>query len=282
MTRDPGQHAENDLEEALRDLGARLAYPLPGPELALAVGVRVRAAGRPAEPERKVLRPVFGPVTRPWQRVAVALAAMVAVLSGMLVISPGAREAVARWLGISGAKLEVVPTLPPVPSRPLGEGLHLGRRVSLAEARFSVSYPVGVPRLPELGVPDEVYLDPRVDEGIVSFVYRARPGYRAATETGAALLVTQFPAEIDQELIEKKLIGAGTTVESVTVDGGQGFWLEGATHNLYFLDPDGIVLEDTVRLAGNVLLWERGDVTFRIEGEISREKALEIAESVSR
>jgi hypothetical protein len=268
-----------DLEIALRDLGPRMAYPTAGPDLALAVGSRIRSA----EPRTtaNVLRPVFRPAWQPaWQRAAVALVAMVALLSGVLLVSPTARRAVATWLGLRGVKLEVVPTLPPATSRPLGEGLSLGRLVSLGEARREVPYRILVPTLPVLGSPDEVYLDPRINEGIVSLVYRARPGYPPATETGVGVLVTEFRAEVDEEFIEKKLIGTATSIESVEVHGTRGFWLEGRPHVLYFLDPDGIPLRETVRLAGNVLIWERGDLTLRIEGDIGKEEAIRIAESM--
>jgi hypothetical protein len=36
---------------------------------------------------------------------------------------------------------------------------------------------------------------------------------------------------------------------------------------------------EQVRLAGNVLLWERGTRTLRLEADISKEEALRIAES---
>jgi hypothetical protein len=271
----------NEMEVALRELGERLEYPAPGPELAFAVGHRVRSAEVSEAATTRVLRPVFRPAWQPgWRRVAVALVAMVAVLTGVLTFSPSTRDAVARWLGLRGAGLEVVPTLPPATSRPLGEGLFLGRRVSLADAQTSVPYRVVVPALPELGSPDEVYVDARIGDGIVSLVYRSRPGFPPAAETGAALLITQFRARIDDEVIEKKLLGTGTVIESVTVDGKDGFWLEGRPHVLYFLDPSGLRFEETVRLAGNVLLWERGHVTLRIEGEISLEEAIRIAESM--
>lgn len=262
-----------ELEADLAELGRRLNYPAPGPELVPAVGRRLRSA---EVAETATLRPLFRPA---WQRVAVAVAAMVAVLTGVLIVSPGAREAVARWLGLRGARLEVVPTLPPAPTRPLGEGLFLGGRVSLVEARRSVAYEVLVPTLPELGSPDEVYLDAGIGDGMVSLVYRSRPGIPPATQTGAALLVTEFRARIDEELIDKKLLGTGTDIEAVTVDGGDGFWLEGRPHVLLFQNPDGSLIEQTVRLAGNVLLWELGDLTLRIEGDITREQAIRIAES---
>ena len=37
---------------------------------------------------------------------------------------------------------------------------------------------------------------------------------------------------------------------------------------------------EQVRLVGNVLLWERGTRTLRLEADITKEKALQIAASV--
>jgi len=126
-----------------------------------------------------------------------------------------------------------------------------------------------------------VYVEARVGDRIVSLVYRARAGIPPAAETGAALLITQFRAQVDEELIEKKLLGTGTSVDLVTIAGEDGFWLEGQPHVLYFQDPEGMRIEQSVRLAGNVLLWERGDLTLRIEGDISMEEAVRIAESMA-
>jgi uncharacterized protein DUF4367 len=271
----------SEFEADPSELGRRLDYPVPGPELALAVGHRVRSPDARKPATTPVLRPVFRSAWQPgWRRVAVALVALVSALTGTLTFSPSARDAVARWLGLRGAGLEVVPSLPPAPSRPLGEGLFLGRQVSLAVAEASVPYGVVVPTLSELGSPDEVYVDGRIGDGIVSLVYRSRPGFPSAAQTGAALLITEFRARIDDEVIEKKLIGTGTVIESVTVDGQDGFWLEGRPHLLYFQNADGLRFEETVRLAGNVLLWERGSVTLRIEGNIGKDEAIRIAESM--
>ena len=58
-------------------------------------------------------------------------------------------------------------------------------------------------------------------------------------------------------------------------------WLEGARHTLQYLDPDGSIrteLERTVK--GNTLVWEIGDVTYRLETSLPREEAFKIAESL--
>ena len=64
------------------------------------------------------------------------------------------------------------------------------------------------------------------------------------------------------------------------MNGGQGFWIAGARHQLSFVDENGNLLPDTVRLAGNVLLWEQGELTLRIEGKLSKDQALRIASTV--
>jgi hypothetical protein len=72
----------------------------------------------------------------------------------------------------------------------------------------------------------------------------------------------------------KKMSGGATTIEPVTVDGETGLWLTGAVH--VFIAPGA-----PPRLAGNVLLWQHGELTFRLEGRtLTRAQALRIARSI--
>ena len=77
-----------------------------------------------------------------------------------------------------------------------------------------------------------------------------------------------------------KLAGPDTTIERVTVDGEPGYWLAGAQHGLFYEDPSGGVREAPARLAGNALVWRRGEQTLRLEADITKERALAIARSV--
>jgi len=279
MARDWQAVTEPELERALEHVGEGLAYP-PVPDLALAVGARLRAAPSRGGAAWGLLRPVFRPAWQPTlRRVAAGLAAVVVLLSGLLVLSPSARRAVAGWLGLRGVRIDVVatPSLS-VPSR-LGGGLQLGRPFTLAEAQSRVSYRILLPKGSGLGSPDEVYVSTRSPGEVVSLVYRARPGL-PASQAGVGLLLTEFRARLDGELISQKVAGPGTRIESVTVNGAPGLWLEGDPHFLAFLDEEGDVIEDRTRLAGNVLLWEVGDLTLRIEADIGKDEALRIAESV--
>jgi hypothetical protein len=42
-------------------------------------------------------------------------------------------------------------------------------------------------------------------------------------------------------------------------------------------DPSGRLRDDAARLAGKTLLWEHGELTLRLEGDLSKAEALRIA-----
>jgi hypothetical protein len=274
--------SDPELEAVVRDLGSRLDYP-PSEHMAFVVRERLEGADASRGVRRSrfgldgLLRPVFAPA---WRRVAVAMLVLVAFFSGALAFSPSARRAVAGWLGLRGIKIEVTPSLPPLPT-PLGRNLVLGPAVSFAEAQASVPFDILVPTAPGFTKPDEIDLIKTFSTGQVSLLYRARPGLPAATRTGVGLILTQFEASPNVPFIEKKLIPAGTTVDPVRVGGEPGFWISGEAHELFYVGPDGVPIRDTARLSGNVLIWQHGSVTLRLEGDISETQALAIAESVS-
>ena len=47
-----------------------------------------------------------------------------------------------------------------------------------------------------------------------------------------------------------------------------------------FIDENGMVTDERTYLAGTVLLWNRGDLLLRLEGDLTEQEALELAESV--
>jgi hypothetical protein len=279
-----GGEPDPALERLVVEVGPLVDFPTL-PDLAGVVGGRLRRAPMPSRwsPEslRLRLRGALRPVLRPaWQPVAVALVVLLALLSGTLALSPTARRAVAGWLGLRGVRIQFTPTpTTSAPPLPLGTGLNLGEKMSLAEAQARVPFHIVVPHARDLGSPDAVYLRTGYFDPQVTLLWHARPGLPKARETGEGLLLTEFRASIDANLI-KKVISEATTFQAVKVNGGQGFWIAGAPHTLMFVDQNGDVLPDTVRLAANVLLWEQGDLTLRIEGKVTKEQALRIAATV--
>jgi hypothetical protein len=246
----------SELELELREL--RIDWP-ETPDVAGAVQGRLAA---PTQRRSWFDRPA-------WQLAIAAVALIVAVVMAI----PPARAAVLDWLGFSSVRIT---REEPNPSR-FGQALVLGDPVTLEQARKT--FPVVVPEA--LGDPDAVYLDdhplmgPRVD-----MVYRARPGLPSSSNTGAGLLITEFHA-IANPVIEKSA-GTGAKVERLTVGGDPAFFISGAPHGFAYVNPDTDQTNfEEQRLAGNTLLVERSDGTLlRIEADISRERAVEIAESV--
>jgi len=276
---------DRELERALADLGAHLERPAT-PPIAAAVAVRLAEAPAPSPGRRgRVARAARGgarvrrPLPRPrWQRLALAGLAVVALATAVLAASPATREAAARLLGLRGVRIEIGGPGPAATTRVGGE-LYLGDPATLDEARRQVRFPVVVPTAPGFERPDAVYVDPRVPaDGRVDFIYRPRPGLPAAPGTGVGLLVTQFRASVDQNFVKKAQLGEGS-LEVVTVNGESGYWFA-TEHGFSYLDRNGNELPETSRLAGSTLIWERSDLTLRLEGQVSKEQALRIAESM--
>jgi hypothetical protein len=271
---------ELDLEGALTDLAAALEFP-PTPDLAAAVTASLdRApAAAPASPAARGRRWLAG--LAGWRQLAVAAIAVVLLAAAVLVVSPGTREAVARRLGLRGVGIQIggppPPTVTTTPGRRLDLGL--GERVSLEEARRRVGFTMLIPGAGGLERPDAVFVDEAVPTGgRVDLVYGERPGLPASPFTDAGLLITQFRGQPTPEFI-KKVTGMGL-VEEVTVGGEPGYWFSGEPHFFTYQDADGILQEEQTRLAGNTLIWQRGDLTLRLEGELSQQEAIRIAESM--
>jgi len=177
-----------------------------------------------------------------------ALVLVVALAATMAV--PDARTAVLRFLGLKGVTVIRVEELPPASTTP-----HVfGESVTLAEATRVVGFR---PLLPEdLGSADDVRIN-RFMPYFVVLLY-GRPLRLRLTETMGGLI--------------EKYAGIDQRVERVEVDGQPGIWVEGrhVVSELFGMP----------RLSGNVLLWEQGGLTLRLEGRFTREQALEIARTV--
>jgi hypothetical protein len=167
------------------------------------------------------------------------------------------------------------PQLPALPPGPIGRNLDLGRRTTIAGARSQVRFAVLVPR----SVPDEVYVSTTPTGGRVTLVYAPRRGLPRATGTGAGMLVTEFLGQQPAGFLQKTL-GPGTSAIPATVNSEPAVWISGAPHEVVYLDARGLPREDTLRLAGNTLLWRHGAVLVRIEAHVTLRAALRIARSM--
>jgi hypothetical protein len=78
----------------------------------------------------------------------------------------------------------------------------------------------------------------------------------------------------------EKMVSRPEVVEETTVNGKKAAWVRGP-HYLVFVNPDrSTEFQQHMLVEGNVLLWQEGIVTYRLETSLSREEAIKIAESL--
>lgn len=249
---------DDELETTLRQIGERLDYPRPT-AMASAVRARLREPRR-VERRRFGFAPAF---------VTLALLALVITLG-----SPDVRGAAGEFLHLRGIDIFRVPsvpaTLPPLQFSVAGE------RTTLDAARKRVRFTPRIPTSADLGAPDDVFVETVGTTDRLTLVYRQRSGIPVSASAGVSALVVEARGTVDEALFAKAT-GPGTRVEPVTVNGGQGYWLEGAPHVFFYRDASGNIVNDTLRLAGNTLVWVQDGVTIRLEAQVTKERALQLA-----
>jgi hypothetical protein len=270
---------DRELERELRELGSRIEYP-PTPDLARAVRSRLdeEATERPAR-RRGFRLPM---VSTRW-----AVAAMFVVVLAVPVLSPTVRDTVASWFvagqaASSGAgdppgrfADEAEPEASSVEAvRRHGESLGFGEPLTLREARTRAGSdgPILLPRASKPGEPDAIYAaGPAGEDGVV-LVYRARTELPALGDTRVGLLLTELSGDVRSTFLAEGMPDA-TRFEEVGVGGEQAYWFPDGRH---LLSQPG----EAERLPGGALLWEREGRALLLRVELTREEAIQLAESV--
>jgi hypothetical protein len=195
----------------------------------------------PAPRPRRSRRPLLA---------AVALAVLLGVGAAFAV--PQSRGAILRFLHLGAVTVQFVDRLPAAKERPLAEGL--GPVIGRAEAKQLV---------PDLLLPPLATQPPLHKPGgaavALLFELDGRPVLLSEFGYGAGFV--------------KKVVAGGGRVEYLDLDGAFAAWIRG---------PHAVFYPGTApRLAGNVLVWERGSVTYRLEGRtLSKAAALKLARSL--
>ena len=270
------------LAVALADLGTQIAWP-SAPDVRSRVLARIQAEPRKTAWWRVAWSPRYG--------FAPAIVTVVLALIVVLALSPEARATATDILRLRGVQIfqGPVPTPSPTPSRSPGSipsptpspALGLGTPVTLEEAKSRAGYPVVVPSDPLLGAPDEIYLRAATSSTAVSFVYKARPGIPLSAEAGVAAVVTELGGGTVDEQFFGKVLDRDTILEKVVIDGEPGFWIQGKPHFFFYrvAGSSGSIEQETLRLAGNTLLWQRQGLLLRLEAQVDKATALRIAAS---
>jgi len=239
------------LELRLAELAGAVEWP-PAPDIRDGVRARIARARR-----RRL-------------QLLLAAAALALALAG--------GTAAAAYIELRGATIQQVPALPspsPTGTGPLGARLDLGQPYpSLAAAEQAAGFRALVPA--GLGQPDEVWY--RSSPGVLTLVYRPRPGLPPSSDPAVGALVMEARASVGAPSFAK-LAPASTTVQPVTVNGGAGFWISGAPHAFFFYGAPGD-RSDSFRLAGDVLIWNQSGLVVRIESSLDEGRARALAGTI--
>lgn len=263
MSDQPNEQWEARLQGAAREF----RYP-PTPDIAVAVRRRLTSAAQPTR-----FRPRLA-----WAAIVAALI----LLAGLMAV-PQVRAAVIEFLRIGAIRIFLVeptptptvpavaptstlPTATPRPSpTPLSSVLDLAGETNLADARAKAGFLIRLPTYPtDLGPPDRVFLQSLGGPVVV--------------------LVWLDPNRPDRVRLSLHELGPGTfgekvqpqVIQETTVHGERALWTEGP-YMIQLKNGD----YDVRRLVmGHVLIWTVGEVTLRLETDLSLEEAVRIAESL--
>jgi hypothetical protein len=219
------------------------------PELERALELLAAEVDWPPTPAFELASALRRPRRRRWL-VAAALAAAVAV--GVAFAVPASRGAILRFLHVGGVTIERVRTLPPAEERALGASV--GVPTSEAAAAELLGQPFRLPA------------------GVEAHLYRSGRSVSALLEPGPVLL-TELRSGVEGPIFLKKVASASTRVEWVQLSPGvEAVWLARGEH--VFIAPPL-----PARYAGNTLVWQRGPITYRLEGrglDLARARALAV------
>jgi hypothetical protein len=241
-----------NIEVDLERLARGLAYP-PTPALAGRVRLQITSSG--------ATYPAFPGAMR---LAATALAALVVALAALVAIAAPARDAVADLfdrIDIFSAE-EVSPELP-TDIR--------GESVTLDEAQERLGRRILLPT-----GPDDTSLRPST---VVyhDFGVGAAQAVTLSFETvgGVPFAILETDGGIGKGL------GGGASAQPVaSVGEGDAYWLEGLRIVHIYDSRGNLIGESQRRTDGNTLVWVQDGLALRLEGDISRDEAIDIARSV--
>jgi hypothetical protein len=248
-------------EEKLFSIAKELEYPRT-PDIAGSVTTRLRAS-----PSRRFIP----------RRLAWSLTLILVLLSSLLLIPP-VRAAILEFIQIGVVRIfprstELTATAAPMtatpdpslpPLLPFLENI-LGE-TTLEEAQLTLRYPILLPAYPsDLGQPDHVFVQD-VDGSMTVLVW-----LNTQQSEHVRLSLHFIPAG-------SWMIGKGEPViiQETQVNGQRAIWAVGP----YPLKLYTGNIEFTRLIDGHVLIWTDGDITYRLETDLSLEEAIRIAESL--
>jgi hypothetical protein len=257
--------SDEELGRALRVVGRDLDVP---PTPAILPGVLARIA----EVERAPawLQPRLSLPSR--RRTLVLVAAVVLLLAAAAIASR-------LVIHIGAVTIGVVPSMPtPIPNEFESADV-FGDPISLADAGARAGFAPVVPAA--LGPPDHVWVgraqagfDPTVVTTRIVMAWDPRQHLPAIDRLPWGAVVMELEGEA--EIISKAVASDTATLEPARVDGRRAAWTSGK-HAMEIATATG---RRAVLVTGNVLVWQEGALTFRLETALPKGEAVGIAESI--
>jgi hypothetical protein len=185
------------------------------------------------------------------------------VVAAVALLALGALAAGAR-LVVGAVEIRVQPGMRPS-GPPLAPGSALGAPVALNDAAaatgFALALPAGAP-------PDRTYVyDGELGATGALLAWDAADRYPPLPGTPWGLVLMEISA--DREAVVKT-VNAFEDTRRLTFDGARAFWID-APHELTVITAAG---DRSFAVGGNVLIWKRGDITFRMETALPLPAAL--------
>ena len=144
--------------------------------------------------------------------------------------------------------------------------------VAIPDARHAVARWFGLGGV-DIRVEPDLSLPPRSP----SFDAPGPGESRVVVVDGHEVLVSAVSGALD-EILLRKSVGNSEQVRQLDVDGHVGLWVSGGSHEVMYFALDGAVLVE--RVAANTLLWQDGEVLYRVEGFADLPDALAFAKGV--
>jgi hypothetical protein len=252
------------LEARLQQRASHFPYP-PTPDIAGHLSRQLNQLSRPAT---SLIRPLA------WGMFIVVL--LLAILLGV----PSVRAAVVELLQLGAVRIyltEPTPTTlpgetpastkprPSATATPLASLINMAGETTLAQAQAQLDFPIRLPSVPpDLGPPDKVYLQDF--EGPLVVLVWLEPDNPGKIRLSLHLLgPNSFAGK-----------GGPETVEETTVHGQPALWVSGP--HLFWLRDRQAAIRRLVE--GNTLIWTEGEITYRLETNLSLAEAIKIAESL--
>jgi hypothetical protein len=242
--------ASDQLELELRSLAADLHIDEPSPMVA---AVMLRVASEPIPHRAGFLARIVDEGRRRWRTAIAAIAGLLLIV----VAVPPVRAAVTDWLGVGGVVVRhsTVPGPATAPPPPGASGA-----LSVAQARRMVGFESVLPA--RLGTPSGVEVS--ADHRVLSFSWDNVPGGR--------IRLDQFDGEMSPIFMKTSYY----ELEQVHLGSIVAWWVP-RPHLVVTIDASGAEHTDAPRIAGQTLLWQKGKVTLRLEGNLTMDQATEIA-----